>query len=56
MEKRLCLTACFFVLPVCGAGGLCLFDIFAPFGFLSRLQIIACLIYFLSTGDDRSTI
>jgi hypothetical protein len=45
-----------FVLPVCGAGGLCLLDGFTPFGFPSRLQIIACLIYFLPTGDDRSTI
>jgi hypothetical protein len=46
----------FFALPVYGAGGLYLLDGFAPFGFLARLQIIACLIYSLSTGDDRSTI
>jgi hypothetical protein len=36
MEKRLCLTSCFFALPVCGAGGLCLLDGFAPFDFPSR--------------------
>jgi hypothetical protein len=45
-----------FALPVCGVGGLCLLDGFASFGFASRLQIIVCLIYSLSTGDDRSTI
>jgi hypothetical protein len=56
MEKRFCLTSFWIGLPVCGAGGLCLFDIFAPFGFSSHLQIIACLTYSLSTGDDRSTI
>jgi TM2 domain-containing membrane protein YozV len=56
MEKRLCLTSFWFGLPVCGMGAFCLLDGFAPFGFLSRFQIIACLIYSLSTGDDRSTI
>jgi len=45
-----------FVLPVFGMGAFCLLDDFVPFGFLSCLQIIACLIYSLSTGDDRSTI
>jgi hypothetical protein len=37
-------------------GVFCLLDGFASFSFPSHLQIIACLIYFLSTGDDRSTI
>jgi hypothetical protein len=55
MEKHFCLTSFWVILPVCGAGGLCLMDGFAPFGFLSHLQIIAQFINSLSTGDHRST-
>jgi hypothetical protein len=56
MEKRLCLTLFWIVLPVCGAGRLCLLDIFASLVAFFPPQMIARLIYSLSTGDDRSTI
>jgi hypothetical protein len=50
MEKRLCLTSFWVVLPVCGAGGLCLLFIFARFSPLSWLPYFKWMASFFAKG------